>query len=128
MKTEKLTVNTENKLESRVKNIVNGYIEEGYTLESFLNDLMVGGCQSGFISELIYYTETVKFYNRYKNEINTLLSDTLTDTGLTIFELFGDKWGREDGLALDQFNQNLLAWFGFEETVRILADRQGIEI
>ena len=33
-------------------------------------------------------------------------------------ELFGDKWDKEDPLAQDDFNQNLLAWFGFEETLR----------
>ena len=36
-------------------------------------------------------------------------------------ELFGDKWDNEDPLAIDYYNQNLLAWFGFEETMRNLA-------
>ena len=33
-------------------------------------------------------------------------------------ELFGDKWDKEDPLAQTTCNQNLLAWFGFEETLR----------
>ena len=33
-------------------------------------------------------------------------------------ELFDDKWDKEDPPAQDDFNQNLLAWFGFEETLR----------
>ena len=35
--------------------------------------------------------------------------------------LFGEKWDKEDPLAQDDFNQNLLAWFGFEETLRNIA-------
>ena len=30
----------------------------------------------------------------------------------------GNKWNKEDPLAQDDYNQNLLAWFGFEETLR----------
>ena len=33
-------------------------------------------------------------------------------------DLFGNKWDKEDMLAIDIYNQNLLAWFGFEETLR----------
>lgn len=33
-------------------------------------------------------------------------------------ELFGDKWDKEDPLGNSDFNMNLLAWFGFEETMR----------
>lgn len=35
--------------------------------------------------------------------------------------MFGDKWDEEDPLAQNTFNQNLLAWFGFEETLREVA-------
>ena len=35
-------------------------------------------------------------------------------------ELFGNKWDKEDPLGRDDYNQNLLAWFGFEETLRKL--------
>ncbi len=33
-------------------------------------------------------------------------------------DLFGEKWDKEDPLAQECHNQNLLAWFGFEETLR----------
>ena len=124
----RLTVKIENKLESEVKKIVNNYLGDDYTLELFINDLMTGGCQSGLISELVYYDDTVKFYNHFKKDINTLLTETLENTGLSVNELFGDKWDNTDPLALDQFNQNLLSWFAFEETTRLLTERQGLEI
>ena len=42
--------------------------------------------------------------------------------------LFGDKWETDDPMALATFNQNLLAWFGFEETARRMADALGWEV
>lgn len=35
-------------------------------------------------------------------------------------ELFGDKFNKDDPLVTDYENKNLLAWFGFEETVNNL--------
>lgn len=73
----------------------------------------------GVVGELIYYTDTVRFYKQYRQEINNLLYDTMSGTGLYApSELFGDKWDKEDPLAQDTYNQNLLARFGFEETLR----------
>lgn len=88
-------------------------------------DLAYGGCQSGLVNHLIYYTDTVRFYKRHQSEIDSLLKDILSDTGNSISELFGDKWDDDDPLAREQFNQNLLAWFGFEETARNIAHANG---
>lgn len=33
-------------------------------------------------------------------------------------ELFGKNFDDEDPLITDTYNQNMLAWFGFEETLR----------
>lgn len=42
-------------------------------------------------------------------------------TGIyNLSDLFGERWDSEDPLATDTYNQNLLAWFGFEETLRII--------
>ena len=82
-------------------------------------DVLHYGCQSGVVGELIYYSDTVRFYKQYRQEINALLYETMNGTGLYApSELFGDKWDKEDPLAQDDYNQNLLAWFGFEETLR----------
>ena len=85
-------------------------------------DVLYHGCQSGIVSELIYYSDTVKFYKQYKDDINRLLYSAMSDCGIySPAELFGDKWDSDDPLALDTYNQNLLAWFGFEETLRNIA-------
>jgi hypothetical protein len=81
-------------------------------------DVLEHGCQSGIVSSLIYYDDTTKFYDNHKAEINALLYDLGIYNPL---ELFGDKWDREDPLALDVLNKNLLAWFAFEETLRQIA-------
>ena len=120
----------ETKLERVVQKEINRHASDydnGAT--GYLEDLMQGGCQSGMVSGLIYYNDTVKLYKAHKKEIHDLLKDTLDGTGYTSpVELFGDKWDTKDIFAEEQFNQNLLAWFGFEETARRLADRNNIEI
>ena len=85
-------------------------------------DVLNNGCQSGFVGHLVYYSQTTAYYEEYKEEINELLYDTMDECGIYVpSELFGDKWDKEDPLALYQSNQNLLAWFGFEETMRNFA-------
>lgn len=86
------------------------------------DDIMQGGCQSGIVGNMIYYSDTVKFYKLYREEIDSMLVELLDDTGLSVNELFGDKWDSDDPFARDIYNQNLLAWFGFEETARILME------
>ena len=88
-----------------------------------LADLLAHGCESGMVGGLIYYSDTIAFFERHCQEINALLAEMLDSTGYTSpTELFGDKWDSTDPLALDTQNQNLLAWFGFEEAARKLAD------
>ena len=115
-------------LERKVQSILNSKVCHNYPIESALNDLSYGGCQSGFISEMIYYSDTTKWYNRYKDEINELLKEFIWQCGGKIKDVFGKRWDEEDPLCLETHNQNLLAWFSFEETARILADRNNIEV
>jgi uncharacterized protein YggL (DUF469 family) len=119
---------SKNKLAEHVENWVNEQKEDYDSIEGVFNDLFYGGCQSGIVTHLIYYSDTQKFYKRYKQSIAKLLQDTMNDTGLNVAELFGDKWDNTDPLVLETNNQNLLAWFGFEETARQLANELQIEV
>ena len=75
--------------------------------------------EKGIIKKETEYSALLPLLKQYKEEINNLLYDAMDGTGLYApSELFGDKWDKEDPLAQDDFNQNLLAWFGFEETLR----------
>lgn len=80
-----------------------------------LQDVTIHGCQSGVVSDLIYCTDTLAFYEKHKSQINGILSSQLLDMRTTdLVDIFGKKWEQDDPLALDTLNQNLLAWWGFE--------------
>ena len=73
---------------------------------------------------LIYYNQTTAYYNEHREEINQLLYELMECTGIySPTELFGNKWDKEDLLAIEDYNQNLLAWFGFEETMRNIGQK-----
>ena len=111
--------NSDSPLTKRVCNYVIGRWSDYNDKKYIFTDVLHNGCCSGVVSELIYYYDTVRFYKQYRQEINEMLYNIMNETGLYApLELFGDKWDKEDPLAQDDFNQNLLAWFGFEETLR----------
>lgn len=107
-------------------NVLDYYINNNYeNVEELLRDmedLQKYGCISGMIGSLIYYDDTNKFYDENKEEINEILADVINGTGLSMEELFGDKFDKDDPLVIDYSNKNLLAWFGFEETSNRLYD------
>ncbi len=86
---------------------------------NIFKDVLYHGCQSGVVGALVWYSQTTAFYKKYREQINALLAETMDNTGIyNLSELFGERWDKEDPLATDVCNQNLLAWFGFEETLR----------
>lgn len=118
------------KLEKNVQGWVNRRsVDYENGAESVLKDLFQGGCQSGMVGHLIYYHDTVKFFKTHKVAINKMLGEMLDEFGYSgPAELFDKKWDVSDPLCLDTANQNLLAWFAFEETARLMADKNSIEL
>lgn len=113
---------TNNKLTKHVCDWVVGRWGDYDNKKSIFSEVLNYGCQSGIVGELIYYSDTLRFYKRYRDEINELLYDCFNEMGVySPADLFGKKWDKEDMLALETNNQNLLAWFGFEETLRNIA-------
>ena len=108
--------------------VIDHYIYESDNYETpndllnSMQELQQFGCSSGMIEELIYYDDTVKFFDKYVYEINDILSKTQEATGYSIEELFGNKFDKSDPLIKNYQNKNLLAWFGFEETASNLYD------
>jgi hypothetical protein len=125
---KRLSVDAKTPLERHVKAWINGHADGYDDVKGVLEDLFHGGCASGMVGHLIYYNDTVRFFKRHREEINTLLVEYIDGTGEQPATLFGDKWDTDDPLALDTLNQNLLSWFGFEETARKLAERANVEI
>jgi hypothetical protein len=97
-------------------------------IKATLEDLMHGGCQSGFVSELCYYNQTTAFYDKYEDEIWELLEDMADQMGEhNALALIGTFNGAKNVGSAAQF-KNLLAWAAFEETARNIANQIGIEL
>lgn len=94
---------------------VNNYLKKN---KDEAEDILQYGCQSGMVGHLIYYEDTINFYKKFKKDISELLTEAIFNCGNSPEDVFGDKWDSSDPLAMKEQNQNLLAWFGFEETVR----------
>lgn len=132
-----ITTTKKNPLEKFVSNWIDEKTNDyDGNRKSVYEDLQYGGCISGMVGELIYYSDTVAFFKKYKKEIYALVDDFCSNTGESIQDFFGhannfplDKnelrnysfSGGIDGLIrsnkdiADQI-MNWLAWFGFEET------------
>lgn len=117
----KLKACSTNRLAKHVWNYVIDQWRDYSDKTNIFKDVLEHGCVSGIVSELIYYSDTLAFYKKYRDEINDLLSETMHSTGcFSLPEIFGEKWDNEDPLVTDIHNRNLLAWYGFEETLRDL--------
>jgi hypothetical protein len=49
--------------------------------QDIINDIHNYGCVNGCVSELIYYSDTNKFYDAYAEEIHTIVDRYIRDTG-----------------------------------------------
>ena len=61
-----------------VKNdVINFLLEdvENYSPQDKLQDLLANGCQSGMVNHLIYYKDTVKYFEDHESEINEFVSE-----------------------------------------------------
>ena len=56
---------------------VESRMEDYNKIEDIFNDLFTGGCESGIVTELIYYEDTLKFYNKHKYEIEIFIDEIL---------------------------------------------------
>ena len=99
-------------LKEEVKKIIESYDDP----EEILKEVLNYGCVNGTIPEMVYYKDTLAFYERHKEEISELLNDL----GITPSDLNG--FDDTDPLCLETHNQNLLTWFGFEEICMQLLD------
>jgi hypothetical protein len=91
--------------------------------ESQVADVVLEGCQSGIVSELIYYADSCAFYQKYKEEIWQRLSDLADDMGEpSILHLIVTFNGSKEVGSETQLH-NLLAWWACEDVCReIIAD------
>ena len=105
------------------KAVINDIIEDSNEYDGYNSVIRIvhrchdveHGCSTGIVGSLIYYSQTTAFYEEYENEIKELLIDMMCVCGVeTPSALFHD-WDKYDPFARDAHNQNLLAWFAYEE-------------
>lgn len=99
---------------SRVeKKVINDLINTGLTTEELkdhIKDIVQCGCVSGIVPSLIYYSDTVRFFNCYRKEILTMLTDPDKNIYSEYTYLLNDK-----KYSISQKND--LAWFAYDNTV-----------
>jgi hypothetical protein len=123
-----LKVTSDSKLTKSVITDLLSYSTDNYDICCHIKDTLNHGCQSGTVGSLIYYSDTTKFYNKHKADIMVMLQDCMQNLGVNSpYEVFGDKFDKEDYFIKDTQNQNLLAWFGYEETLYHICNKLGIE-
>lgn len=117
---------TGNALTERVCNYLLGFEESERV--SHIQDIQYGGCSSGVVSDLIYYSDTLEFFKQYKRFINAMLVEYMDNSGSSNPADILKDWDKSDPLAMDTSNQNLLAWFGFEMTIYNIANQLEIDV
>lgn len=123
-KLNKQAIEANDGLVESVTNYILDKFDEYDNPKQIVVDVIEHGCVSGIVGELIYYSDTTAYYAKNKDAINHLLYEEMercSEYDLTEFFCSVVKWDPEDPLALDYYNQNILAWFGFETTMRNVA-------
>lgn len=85
-------------------------------LDDFKNYLENPDCVGGRVKKLAFYSDIINFYKTYQDEINELIADDFLDIGTRdMVQLFGSSWDELDPLAIENNNQKILAWYGYDE-------------
>ena len=103
---------------SRVeRKVINDLINTGLTTEELkdhIKDILQYGCINGTVNDMIYYRDTIKFFNCYRHEILSMLRkpDKIVNYFDDTYWLDHKKYSIEE--------KNHLAWFIYEDiTCRI---------
>jgi len=122
-------LNLKNQLEENLKNscglrkyclnhILEEY-EEYEEIKNFFTDLFNGGCVSGMISDLIYYEDTIKFFDRNEELITDFLNQEADDLGVDgMFKLFNKDY---QCYSIDEF-KNWASWYIAETVAHEIAN------
>lgn len=92
--------------------------EDAEDINCHIRDVLMHGCISGCVPSLITYKQTTDFYKKHLFEINELLGNLLEQRGMRFLAEMLPHWELCDPLCLEMTNQNTVAWFTYEETLR----------
>ena len=99
---------------SRVeRKVINDLINTGLTTEELkdhIKDIVQCGCISGIVSSLVYYSDTTRFFNCYRQEILTMLTDPDKN-------IYSEYTYLLDQKKYSVSEKNDLSWFAYDNTV-----------
>lgn len=89
-------------------------------LKSRLEEITEHGCQSGTVSSLIYYTDTVKFFDNFNDEIYDMVEDVFGAE--STLEMLQRHCELIDIVMGADTVKNYLAWMAYEVTCSNILD------
>ena len=89
------------------------------SLEEVVEEVLEHGCVTGIVGSLMYYYQTEEFFDKHKDAINDLAHELSEDLYGNPFEIYHNLNGG--------CSKNNMAWFGFEEVTRIIAEEMEID-
>ena len=98
------------KLEKRV---INDLLNTGLSTEELkdhIKDIVQCGCISGIVSSLVYYSDATRFFNCYRQEILTMLTDPDKN-------IYSEYTYLLDQKKYSVSEKNDLSWFAYDNTV-----------
>ena len=107
-------------LRNEVRAILESMVDEDTSLEKVIENVLTYGCVSGYVTELIYYSQTVPFFDRHKDAINALAHELSN-------EIYGNPFELYKNLQYE-CSKNTMAWFGFEEMAREIGYLEDFDI
>ena len=95
------------------KRVINDLLNTGLTTEELkdhIKDIVHCGCISGIVSSLVYYSDTTRFFNCYRQEILTMLTDPDKN-------IYSEYTYLLDQKKYSVSEKNDLSWFAYDNTV-----------
>ena len=106
-----------NRLERRVVNDLLATGLDTKDLYKHMEDIQKYGCQSGCVSSLIYYNDTVRFFNNYREEILEMASNLMYDCGYNHIEFNNGIIVYNKQKRFTDKEKNIMSWFAYEEII-----------
>jgi len=95
------------------------------SISAVMKDLAYGGCESGMVGHLVYYSHGAEYFMRHRKDIAAVIASMVAGYGFKPSEK--DGWDSSDPFAFEPANRTYLARRAFEETARILCEQAGWE-
>lgn len=89
-------------------------------LKARLNEITEHGCQSGTVGSLIYYTDTVKFFDNFNDEIYDMIEDYYGAE--SVLDMLKQHCELIDIVMGADTVKNYLAWMAYEVTCSNILD------